>query len=87
MYFISIEELLRYCANTIEQLIQKVFPQIVINYKSRKWLSERSILAEKKTTNNDVNQSNVQFKKNITGESYKSIDSAVNNTRLSNRVF
>lgn len=59
-----------------EELIQKVFPNIIQNYKNHDWLSARAILAAK---NIDVNEiyMNIQF--NVPGEAttYKSIDTVM----------
>lgn len=62
---------------SIEQLIQKVYPEIRTNYKNHDWLFERAILA---ATNNDVNAINKTIQDQIVGESvtYKSIDSVMN---------
>ncbi|KAL7287204.1 hypothetical protein TKK_0018635 [Trichogramma kaykai] len=68
-----------FCTMTLtkEELITKVFPNIVLNYKNHKWLSERTILAAK---NNDVNTINYNILQEIPGAltSYKSIDTNIN---------
>lgn len=68
---------------SIEQLIQKVFPQIATNYKNHQWLCERAILAAKNT---DVNAINYAIHEQIAGESvtYKSIDSVMNADEILN---
>lgn len=62
---------------SIEELIQKVFPQIATNHKNHQWLCERAILAAK---NNDVNAINYAIQEQIAGDcvTYKSIDSVMN---------
>lgn len=59
-----------------EELIQKVFPNIIQNYKSHDWLSARAILAAK---NIDVNEINMNIQLNVPGETttYKSIDTVM----------
>ena len=42
-------------ATSKNELVEKVFPNILINYKNHKWLSERAILAAK---NKDVHEIN-----------------------------
>ncbi|XP_050065047.1 ATP-dependent DNA helicase PIF1-like [Aphis gossypii] len=61
----------------IDELIQKVFPDVSQNYRNHDWLSERAILAAK---NIDVNELNFKIQEQITGELmiYKSVDSATN---------
>lgn len=62
---------------TTEELIDKVYPNIVQNYKNHQWLSERSILAAR---NNDVNAINYAILSKIPGEAttFKSIDTVMN---------
>lgn len=59
-----------------EELIQKVFPNIIQNYKNHDWLSARAILAAK---NIDVNEINLNIQFNVPGEAttYKSIDTVM----------
>jgi ATP-dependent DNA helicase PIF1 len=63
--------------STRDELIQKVFPNIVQHCKIHQWLSERAILAAK---NNDVNAINFSIQNEIPGETttYKSIDTVKN---------
>lgn len=60
-----------------EELIDRVFPNIVQNYKNHDWLRERAILAPK---NANVNEINFQIQQKLPGDlvSYKSIDTATN---------
>lgn len=59
-----------------EELIEKVFPNIQINYRNHDWLSERAVLAAK---NKDVYQLNNFIQSSIQSEEiiYKSIDTVV----------
>lgn len=59
------------------KLIDRVFPNIVQNYKNHDWLRERAILAPK---NANVNEINFQIQQKLPGDlvSYKSIDTATN---------
>lgn len=59
--------------SSIEDLDNKVFPNIASNFKNHDWLSERAILAPK---NDDVNKINDRIQLKIPGEAveYKSID-------------
>ncbi|CAF3061617.1 unnamed protein product [Rotaria sp. Silwood2] len=58
---------------SVEELKNKVFPNIQTQYKDHKWLCERAILAPK---NVNVNAINLQIQQQLPGEaiSYKSID-------------
>lgn len=58
---------------SVKDLIQKVFPNILENYKNHEWLFERAILAP---TNEDVHKINYQIQLKIPGSTtkYKSID-------------
>ncbi|CAF1513734.1 unnamed protein product [Rotaria magnacalcarata] len=58
---------------SVEELKNKVFPNIQTHYKDHKWLCERAILAPK---NVNVNAINLQIQQQLPGEaiSYKSID-------------
>jgi len=60
-----------------EELIERVFPNIIQNHRNHNWLSERAILAPK---NVHVNAINYLIQKKLPGVviSYKSIDSALN---------
>ncbi|XP_055307038.1 uncharacterized protein LOC129571291, partial [Sitodiplosis mosellana] len=60
-----------------EDLIARVFTNIVQNYKNHDWLKERAILAPK---NVHVNAINFQIQEKLPGAvvSYKSVDSAMN---------
>lgn len=70
-------------ANTKEELVDKVFQSIEINYRNHSWLSERAILAAK---NVDVHDMNNIILNRITGEtiSYKSIDSVMDENEVVN---
>lgn len=63
-------------AQTNEELIESVFPNIGQQYKCHIWLSERAILAAK---NKDVSELNMVIQSKIPGElvSYKSLDTVV----------
>lgn len=67
---------LNFChlVNTKEELIQKVFPDIEINYLNMEWISERAILAAK---NQDVQDINYEIQNRLPGElrTYLSTDS------------
>ncbi|GFU70728.1 ATP-dependent DNA helicase [Trichonephila clavipes] len=62
---------------SIDELVQKVFPNIAQNYKNHPWLSMRAILAAK---NIDVNTINFTIQHGIPSETttYKSIDTVEN---------
>ncbi|GFV00105.1 ATP-dependent DNA helicase [Trichonephila clavipes] len=62
---------------SIDELVQKVFPNIAQNYKNHQWLSTRAILAAK---NFDVNTINFTIQHGIPSETttYKSIDTVEN---------
>ncbi|XP_069175925.1 uncharacterized protein [Procambarus clarkii] len=59
-----------------EELVEKVFPNIQINYKNHDWLSERAVLAAK---NKDFYELNNIIQSNIKSETvtYKSVDTVV----------
>ncbi|XP_069171785.1 uncharacterized protein [Procambarus clarkii] len=59
-----------------EELAEKVFPNIQINYKNHDWLSERAVLAAK---NKDFCELNNIIQSNIKSEAvtYKSVDTVV----------
>ncbi|VDK61509.1 unnamed protein product [Onchocerca ochengi] len=59
-----------------EELVEKVFPNIQINYKNHDWLSVRAILAAK---NKDVDELDNIIQSNIQSEmvTYRSIDTVV----------
>ncbi|XP_025416570.1 uncharacterized protein LOC112687838 [Sipha flava] len=60
-----------------EELIERVFPNIIQNHRNHNWLSECAILAPK---NVQVNAINYLIQEKLPGAviSYKSIDSALN---------
>ncbi|GFU77444.1 ATP-dependent DNA helicase [Trichonephila clavipes] len=62
---------------SIDELVQKVFPNIAQNYKNHQWLSTRAILAAK---NIDVNTINFTIQHGIPSETttYKSSDTVEN---------
>lgn len=66
-----------------EELIRKVFPNIVQQYKTHVWLSERAILAAK---NKDVTEINEAILKEIPGEvfTFKSVDTIMNEDEVVN---
>ncbi|XP_046666559.1 ATP-dependent DNA helicase pif1-like [Homalodisca vitripennis] len=68
---------------SIDELVQKVFPNIAQSYKNLQWLSTRAILAAK---NIDVNTINFNIQNGIPGETtiYKSIDTVVNQDEVIN---
>ncbi|GFX94737.1 ATP-dependent DNA helicase [Trichonephila clavipes] len=66
----------------IDELVQKVFPNIAQNYKNHQWLSTRAILAAK---NIDVNTINFTIQHGIPSETtYKSIDTVENQDEIVN---
>lgn len=69
--------------STKEELINKVFPNIIANHKNYDWLSERAILAAK---NKDVDHLNCTIQKQIVGSlhSFKSIDCVTNEDEATN---
>ena len=68
---------------SIEELENKVFPDLSTNYKNHDWLCERAILAPK---NDDVNQINNRIQAKIPGvfTEYKSIDVALDDNDIVN---
>ncbi|GFV39383.1 ATP-dependent DNA helicase [Trichonephila clavipes] len=68
---------------SIDKLVQKVFPNIAQNYKNHQWLSTRAILAAK---NIDVNTINFSIQHGIPSETttYKSIDTVENQDEVVN---
>lgn len=66
-----------------DELINKVFPNIIANHKNNKWLSERAILAAK---NKDVDDLNFVIQNQIVGtlHSFKSIDCVTNEDEATN---
>ena len=58
------------------ELVEKVFPNILTNYKNRKWLNERAILAAK---NKDVHEINNIILTKIRDQAviYKSVDTVL----------
>ncbi|GFX63886.1 ATP-dependent DNA helicase [Trichonephila clavipes] len=68
---------------SIDELVQKVFPNIAQNYKNPQWLSTRAILAAK---NIDVNTINFTIQHGIPSETttYKSIDTVENQDEIVN---
>lgn len=69
--------------SSIQDVDQKVFPNLSLNYKNHDWLCERAILAPK---NIDVNQINERIQLQIPGETtkYKSIDTVVDDDQIVN---
>ncbi|KIH47189.1 hypothetical protein ANCDUO_22754 [Ancylostoma duodenale] len=63
-------------ANLIEELIDKVFPDISTNFKNHQWLRERAILAP---MNESVNNINIEIQNRLPGPTatYDSIDTVV----------
>ncbi|GFU99553.1 ATP-dependent DNA helicase PIF1 [Trichonephila clavipes] len=68
---------------SIDEYVQKVFPNIAQNYKNHQWLSTRAILAAK---NIDVNTINFTIQHRIPSETttYKSIDTVENQGEVVN---
>ncbi|GFS92039.1 ATP-dependent DNA helicase [Trichonephila clavipes] len=68
---------------SIDELLQKFFPNIAQNYKNHQWLSTRAILAAK---NIDVNTINFTIQHGIPSETttYKSIDTVENQDEVVN---
>ncbi|GBP39663.1 hypothetical protein EVAR_25487_1 [Eumeta japonica] len=62
--------------SNIQAVVDKVFPNLTINYKNSNWLYEPAILAPK---NDDVNKLNDQIQLKLPGEeiNYKSIDTVM----------
>lgn len=70
-------------ATSIQDLITKVYPMIIHNFKNHDWLFERAILAPK---NEDVNSLNHQILLSLPGEivKYKSIDTVMDEDQAVN---
>ncbi|GBP40855.1 ATP-dependent DNA helicase pif1 [Eumeta japonica] len=70
-------------AQSIDELIEYVFPNILQNYRNHDWLRERAILAPK---NIHINAINFQFQAKLPGvvTTYKSIDSFMNQDKAMN---
>lgn len=68
---------------TTEELIDNVFPNLNVQFKNEKWLSERAILAAK---NVDVNGINFDILNKIPGDAkkYLSIDTVMNQDEATN---
>lgn len=68
---------------TTEELIDNVFPNLNVQFKNEKWLSERAILAAK---NVDVNGINFDILNEIPGDAkkYLSIDTVMNQDEATN---
>lgn len=69
--------------SSIQDVVQKVFPDIANNFKNHDWLCERAILAPK---NDDVNKINHQIQLKLPGEvvKYKSIDTVIDENQAVN---
>ncbi|XP_036334474.1 uncharacterized protein LOC118745044 [Rhagoletis pomonella] len=68
---------------SIQDVIDRVFPNLMINYRIPEWLRERAILAPK---NDDVSKLNGQIQLKIPGEAveYKSIDTVMDKDQAVN---
>ncbi|XP_017484852.1 PREDICTED: uncharacterized protein LOC108373467, partial [Rhagoletis zephyria] len=68
---------------SIQDVIDRVFPNLTINYRNPEWLRERAILAPK---NDDVSKLNGQIQLKIPGEAveYKSIDTVMDKDQAVN---
>ncbi|XP_055910737.1 uncharacterized protein LOC129945100 [Eupeodes corollae] len=66
-----------------KELVQRVFPNILQNYRNHDWLSERAILAGK---NKDVSDLNASILQEIDGQffAYKSVDTIINEDEVVN---
>lgn len=66
-----------------EELIQRVFQNVVQQFKNHNWLSERAILAAK---NKDVDDLNAAIQNFIPGQlfSFKSVDTVINQDEIVN---
>lgn len=66
-----------------EELIRRVFPNIVQNFKNHNWLSERAILAAK---NKDVDDHSATIQNFIPGKLFyfKSVDTVINQDEVVN---
>ncbi|GBP40449.1 hypothetical protein EVAR_25301_1 [Eumeta japonica] len=73
-------------AQSIDELIECVFPNILQNYRNHDWLRERAILAPK---NIHINGINFQMQAKLPGvvTTYKSIDSVMNQDEAMNYPF
>ncbi|KAG8235501.1 hypothetical protein J437_LFUL015728 [Ladona fulva] len=71
----------------IDELVHKVYPNIVQNHTNSNWLFERAILTVRNEVTDDIN---LKIQNNVPGEEgiYKSIDSMVHaNESLSNNII
>ena len=73
---IALPECIRRQAETLDELIQMVYPNISVNIRNTKWLGERAILAPLNSIVNSINQ---QMVHEFAGESvnYRSVDTAI----------
>ncbi|XP_039968358.1 uncharacterized protein LOC120780136, partial [Bactrocera tryoni] len=75
--FITLPNNFSIIVSSKEELIDGVFPNIAQNYNNHDWLRERAILAPKNVNVNEFNF-HIQEKLPDNSETYKSIDTAMN---------
>jgi ATP-dependent DNA helicase PIF1 len=59
--------------SSVQEIVEKVFPELLNNYKNHKWLCERAILAHRNDSDNRINKQ-IQNELPGTATTYKSID-------------
>ncbi|XP_049315847.1 uncharacterized protein LOC125779250 [Bactrocera dorsalis] len=75
--FITLPNNFSIIVSSKEELIDRVFPNIAQNHNNHDWLRERAILAPKNVNVNEINF-HIQEKLPGNSETYKSIDTAMN---------